>query len=192
MTCFLSYKGKILLLKRGSEVGSYRGKWAAVSGYIEDQPVKQAYKEIREETGLGMLDVDLKSEAESLSIVDEKLRVNWVIYPYLFEVNDPKKIRLDWEHVESRWVNPDEITVNETEAEKGKIAIEILGEIRRTKSQKRMPLSQPLDLVTLILPEEYTKIASELAEDIKAPMNIKEINIKSGKEIEVQLSGISS
>jgi ADP-ribose pyrophosphatase YjhB (NUDIX family) len=82
VTCFLSYKGKILLLKRGSEVGTYHGKWAAVSGYIEDQPVKQAYKEIREKTGLGMFDVDFKSEAESLNIVDEKLRVNWVIYSF--------------------------------------------------------------------------------------------------------------
>ncbi len=97
------------MLKRGRKVGSYQGKWAAVSGYIEDEPVKQAYKEILEETGLHKEDVNLKSEAEPISIVDEELKVNWVVYPYLFEVNDPRKIRLDWEHVGARWVNPQNI-----------------------------------------------------------------------------------
>jgi len=103
------YKGKILLLKRGSEVGSYQGKWAAVSGYIEEEPEKQAYKELLEETYLRREDVSLRSKAKSITVVDKELETKWVVHPFLFEVKNARKIRLDWEHVEARWVEPKEI-----------------------------------------------------------------------------------
>ena len=41
-------------LKRTELVSTYRGKWAEVSGGIEAaMPIDQAYREAREETGLG-------------------------------------------------------------------------------------------------------------------------------------------
>lgn len=36
ITAFLRHEGKILLLQRSSEVGSYQGSWAAVSGHLEN------------------------------------------------------------------------------------------------------------------------------------------------------------
>jgi 8-oxo-dGTP pyrophosphatase MutT (NUDIX family) len=54
VTVFIEYHGKILLLRRSQKVKSMKGKWAAVSGYIEKQqePLRQAFKEAYEETGL--------------------------------------------------------------------------------------------------------------------------------------------
>jgi ADP-ribose pyrophosphatase YjhB (NUDIX family) len=57
VTAFIEYQGKVLLLRRSQKVKSMKGKWAGVSGYIETQqePLRQAFKEVREETGLIML-----------------------------------------------------------------------------------------------------------------------------------------
>ncbi|HEO64387.1 MAG TPA: hypothetical protein ENI73_00810, partial [Spirochaetes bacterium] len=63
VTSFLLYDQKILILKRSQKVGSQRGKWAGVSGYLEgNEPLNQAYKEIREETSLGEKDIILIKE----------------------------------------------------------------------------------------------------------------------------------
>ena len=97
------------MLKRGSMVGSYRGKWAAVSGYVEEESDKQAYREIWEETSLRGEDVELKSKGEPIAVVDQQMETKWIVHPYLFEVKDPSRIRLNWEHVEARWVKPEEV-----------------------------------------------------------------------------------
>jgi len=36
VTSFLEYDNKILILRRSQAVGTYQGKWAGVSGYIEE------------------------------------------------------------------------------------------------------------------------------------------------------------
>ena len=52
VTCFLESDGEILLLRRSQQVGSYHGRWAGVSGYVETTPDEQALTEITEETSL--------------------------------------------------------------------------------------------------------------------------------------------
>jgi len=52
VTCFLESDGEILILRRSRQVGSYQGKWAGVSGFIETTADEQALVEIEEETGL--------------------------------------------------------------------------------------------------------------------------------------------
>ncbi len=107
VSCFLKRGEKILLLKRSSSVGSYPGKWAAVSGYIEgdEQSLERAYTEIFEEVGLERERLSLRAIGEPLSIDGEP----WVVHPFLFEVGE-EPIRLDWEHVEYRWVAPGDIS----------------------------------------------------------------------------------
>ena len=85
------YKRKILLLKRGSEVGSYQGKWAAVSGYIEEEPEKQAYKELLKETHLRREDVSLRSKAKYITVVDKELETKWVVHPFLLKSKTPER-----------------------------------------------------------------------------------------------------
>jgi 8-oxo-dGTP diphosphatase len=109
VTCFLESDGEVLILRRSQQVGSYQGRWAGVSGYVEATPDEQALTEIREETGLQPEDVQLLRKGDTLTIEDDELGIRWLVHPYLFHFNDRGKIRTDWEHLEARWVLPKEI-----------------------------------------------------------------------------------
>ena len=106
VTCFLESENKILILRRSEQVGSYQGKWAGVSGYIEKAADEQALTEIEEETSLHQQDLKLIKRGKPLLIKDERLGVNWVVHPYLFHIKDRNKIKIDWEHKEMRWIDP--------------------------------------------------------------------------------------
>ncbi|MFC1966697.1 NUDIX domain-containing protein [Chloroflexota bacterium] len=114
VTCFLESEGEILLLCRSERVGSYQGKWAGVSGYIERTPDEQALVEIEEETSLVGEDVDLIKKGEPLPVEDEKLGVRWVVHPYLFHIKDRRKVRIDWEHKDTKWIAPEDLGKLET------------------------------------------------------------------------------
>ena len=115
VTAFLRREGRILLLRRSDEVGSYRGRWAAVSGYLEDPtPLDQALREIHEETGLGRQQVHLVASAPVRTIEAPELDTTWLIHPFLFEVVASAPIRLNWENDESAWTPADELGHYET------------------------------------------------------------------------------
>jgi 8-oxo-dGTP diphosphatase len=111
VTCFLEHNGEIMLLRRSERVGTYRGKWAGVSGYIEEgsSPSQQAWAEIKEEVGLDREDVELVREGMPLEVADPKLGRKWNVYPFRFKVLKPDKIRIDWEHTEAKWIAPEDI-----------------------------------------------------------------------------------
>jgi 8-oxo-dGTP pyrophosphatase MutT (NUDIX family) len=108
VTCFLQYNDKILILKRSDKVRTHKGKWAGVSGYIEEGETDQqtAYKEISEETGLADTDVELLSKGEPIHVQDGPQV--WVVHPFLFRC-ETDKIKIDWEHSEFRWISPYEL-----------------------------------------------------------------------------------
>ena len=112
VTSFLEYNNKILILRRSETVGTYQGKWAGVSGYIEhpNASLEQSLQEIKEETGLSQADVELIKKGQILEVVDEELGRKWIVHPYFFRVKDPTKIRIDWEHKEAKWILPEDIT----------------------------------------------------------------------------------
>jgi len=114
VTCFLESENKILILRRSERVSSYQGRWAGVSGYIETTADEQALTEIREETNLSREDLELIKRGKPLSVEDEKLGVKWVIHPYLFHIKEREKIKIDWEHKETRWIDPKDIDNYET------------------------------------------------------------------------------
>jgi len=119
VTCFLVRRSgggeEILLLRRSQRVSTYRGRWAGVSGYIEEiDPLTQAYTEVEEETGLARDDVQLLRAGEPLEVVDAEADRRWIVHPFLFEVREPARIRADWEHTETRWIRPKEIFQYET------------------------------------------------------------------------------
>lgn len=110
VTAFLRHTGKILIVRRSGRVGSYQGRWSAISGYLEGPtPLAQAWREIREETGLSEQAVHLVRAGEPLEVPDARLDTCWVVHPFLFEVDDPERVRLDWENLDLRWVDPAEI-----------------------------------------------------------------------------------
>ena len=114
VSCFLESDGEILILRRSGQVGSYQGRWAGVSGYIETTADEQALTEIEEETSLSGEDLKLIKKGRPLEVKDDKLGVKWVVHPYLFHIKDRDKIKIDWEHKEVRWIQPKDIDNFET------------------------------------------------------------------------------
>ncbi len=115
VTSFLQAGEKVLLLRRSGKVGTYQGRWAAVSGFLEadEDPVQRARIEIHEEVGLDSNYVRLIRSGEPLRAFDEQGETVWIVHPFLFEVSEPN-IRLDWEHVEYRWIDPKDLSSYET------------------------------------------------------------------------------
>lgn len=113
VTCFLEHEDKILVFRRSNEVGTYRGHWAGISGFIDptNSDLEQAFIELWEETGLEPQDVVLVCSGEPLTVVDHDLGKKWVVHPFRFRLTDPSRVKLDWEHTESRWVVPEEIKI---------------------------------------------------------------------------------
>lgn len=109
VTCFLESNGEVLILRRSQQVGSYQGRWAGVSGYIQTTADEQALAEIEEETSLSGEDLKLIKKGKPLPIEDEKLGIKWVVHPYLFHIKDRGKIKIDWEHKETKWIDPKDI-----------------------------------------------------------------------------------
>nr|NIN53595.1 NUDIX domain-containing protein [Nitrososphaeria archaeon]NIQ34116.1 NUDIX domain-containing protein [Nitrososphaeria archaeon] len=104
VTSFLQYKGRILILRRSKKVGSFRGNWAGVSGYLEEgeDSLERALREIREEVGLTDREVELVQRGEPLEVPDREKRILWIVHPFLFKTRR-REIQMDWEHVEHRW-----------------------------------------------------------------------------------------
>lgn len=114
VTCFLESESEILVLRRSDRVGSYRGRWAGVSGYIETTPDEQAITEISEETGLSEKDIEFTRKGEPLVVEDRELNVTWIVHPYLFHVKSRSKVAINWEHREAQWIKPQDIVNYET------------------------------------------------------------------------------
>ena len=106
VTSVLRNEGRILILQRSEKVGSYRGRWAGVSGYMEEgeSPLETALREVSEEVSVH--DLDVVSEGTPVQVRNED--TVWKIHPFLLEVPD-REIRTDWEHVDHRWILPGEI-----------------------------------------------------------------------------------
>lgn len=107
-------RDEILLVRRSNRVGTYHGRWAGVSGFVEAPPDEQAYVELAEEAHLGRDDVTLLRKGKPLTFVDAALDREWTVHPYLFRVADPAKIQTDWEATEARWIAPEDLDQYET------------------------------------------------------------------------------
>lgn len=119
VTCFLLRRtaggDEILLLRRSQQVGTYRGRWAGVSGYLEEsEPLNQAYREMEEEAGLMEEEVTLLETGDPLEVPDAETGQRWLVYPFLFEVRPDAEVRVDWEHTEARWVRPEDVFAFDT------------------------------------------------------------------------------
>ena len=115
VTSFLTAEQQILLLRRSAMVGTHRGQWSGVSGYLEgdERPLTRAITEIREELGLPVESIELVRAGETLRAFDEGTDTVWIIHPFLFQ-SKSRVLKLDWENAEYRWVNPQELTSYDT------------------------------------------------------------------------------
>jgi 8-oxo-dGTP diphosphatase len=108
VTCFLEHGGAICLFKRSEAVGSGRGKWHAVSGYLPEgkDPLGHAYDELAEETGLTRGHLKLRRDVGPLLFADRAGGRPWEVYAYLFSAATPA-LTLNWEHVAYVWARPE-------------------------------------------------------------------------------------
>ena len=111
VTSILRNRGKILLLKRSGKVGSYRGRWAGVSGFVEhdEQADAAALRELEEE--IGHNDVRLAKR-----LAPERFRdgdTMWCVHAFLFDVK-ARSVRIDWEHESFEWISPTDVPKYQT------------------------------------------------------------------------------
>jgi predicted aconitase with swiveling domain/8-oxo-dGTP pyrophosphatase MutT (NUDIX family) len=106
VTCIVRNGARILLLQRSNKVGSYRGHWAGVSGFVENGETDEtaARREMREE--IGREKARLAKHLETQCFRDGE--VIWCVHPFLFDVKD-RRVRTDWEHQAVEWIDPDEV-----------------------------------------------------------------------------------
>lgn len=131
VTCLLEHNGKILLLKRSNRVGTYRGLWGGVAGFVEEweDPYDTALKEISQETQVGLDAVMLVKKGDPIEITDtyDGKRYEWLVYPFLFHLKDASLVHIDWEHEEYRWVYPSEVKKLSTVPGLDKVVTQLLG-----------------------------------------------------------------
>lgn len=116
LNCIVYYQGCILLLKRSHEVGTYKGQWGAVTGFIDrPEPLRDIILiELREELAVKEGDISSITIAEPYRFYDAAISKTWLIHPVLVEIGHKPSIRLDWEHTEYCWIKPSDITALDT------------------------------------------------------------------------------
>lgn len=116
VTCFLEHENKILILLRSDKVRSYQGIWGGVSGRIQNSltPIEQAKLEVKEETGISEADIVSIVEGNVLIFDDAEIKIRKVVYPFLFKIKDSAKVKIDWEHSQSKWIRPTELASYQT------------------------------------------------------------------------------
>ena len=111
VTSFLRNNQEFLILKRSSKVKSMKGLWAGISGLIEnnEEPLERAEIEIFEEVGIKKQDLKLIKSGESMKIKSIQYENHeWEIFPFLFEVKNPKII-LNWENSDYKWIKIEDL-----------------------------------------------------------------------------------
>ena len=112
VTCFLRHRTHVLLGRRSDAVGTYAGRWAGISGYVEGDPADaeaDARREIREEAGVES--ATLVRAGDPLDVRDGDR--TWTVHPFLFEVGS-SDIDPNEEIGAHEWVSPPAIRDRET------------------------------------------------------------------------------
>jgi 8-oxo-dGTP pyrophosphatase MutT (NUDIX family) len=112
LTCFVTYQGRLLLLKRSDKVSTYQGQWDAVAGYIDENiPLEvKALKELREEIGIRKEDVLSFHAGKPYSFTDKEIDKTWIIFPCRAELKQLFDPKLDWEHTTYLWIAPEDLS----------------------------------------------------------------------------------
>ncbi|MFB6091585.1 MAG: NUDIX domain-containing protein [Haloquadratum sp.] len=113
VTCFVRERGEVLLTRRSEQVGTYQGRWAGVSGYVESEPGEAGFdaatveadarRELREEVDLTDVDLELVRAGAPLSVDDEE--GSFTVHPFLFET-DTREVDPNEELAAVEWVDP--------------------------------------------------------------------------------------
>ncbi len=104
VTAFVWDGERVLLAQRSSEVSTFPGHWAGISGYVEGcAPVEQAYRELQEECGLDRSKLVLARAGEPV-VAGEAEGASFRVHPFLFHVERGVDLHRDWEAARFEWV----------------------------------------------------------------------------------------
>ena len=108
---FIKFKNEIILFKRSDKVRTYQGKWNTVAGYLDAiKPIQEkALEEIQEETKIKKENILSIKIREPYKFIDSEINKTWIIVPALAELKSKCEIKLDWEHLECKWIDPKEL-----------------------------------------------------------------------------------
>ena len=76
----------------------------------QKDPLRQAIKEIQEETGLTSEKIKVLNEGKPMDSPDNLSpdNITWVVHPFYF-LAITNMINLDWEHDQYEWIKPEQI-----------------------------------------------------------------------------------
>jgi isopentenyldiphosphate isomerase len=109
ISCYVEYKGKILVVQRNSGMRLYPNYWNGIGGFLDDYKSVEdkVYEELKEETGLKKKDI-LSIKMGSIFHQDApEYKKTWIVHPIIAKVLT-NKITLDWEAQDYKWVTPKE------------------------------------------------------------------------------------
>lgn len=111
LTCFIKYQDEILLLQRSDKVGTYRRMWNSVAGYIDEAvPIEEkVMEELGEELGITKDMLKNLKIGETYQFYDADINKTWITVPCLAELHEKPEIKLDWEHIDYKWISPEEL-----------------------------------------------------------------------------------
>jgi 8-oxo-dGTP pyrophosphatase MutT (NUDIX family) len=109
INCVVMYKGKILIVKRSSDMPLYPDYWNGISGFLDDDQSldEKVAEELREELNLVAEHIVSIKLGEIFHADDPKYQKTWIVHPVLVEI-DTDEIKLDWESQEYKWIEPSE------------------------------------------------------------------------------------
>lgn len=104
VSCILTNRDRILLLKRSDRVLTNPGLWSTVAGRVDpgSNDDTTALEEIQEETGLTPAQVTFVRKGAPVEVRPTGGAIT-TVYPLLFRTRS-RRIRLNWEHTEYAWV----------------------------------------------------------------------------------------
>lgn len=116
LVCFVFFKGKMLLLKRSSQVRAYAGKWCTVAGYIDEAKSleEKARRELEQELGLKSSDILSIATGEPYEFRDPDLNKQWHIHPMVAVLEHAMEVTIDWEHADFEWIDPAQLEEYDT------------------------------------------------------------------------------
>nr|WP_284012971.1 NUDIX domain-containing protein [Halobaculum sp. DT92] len=114
VAAFLRNRGELLLVRRSDAASSYPGRWGGVAGYATGDaadPLADAVREVREETGVAADDLTLVRRGDPVDV--DGPEGSFTVHPFLFDCAT-RSVRPSEELAAVEWVRPPAMLARET------------------------------------------------------------------------------